>query len=334
MSRWMTLILILLSSPALAAQCGDFQQHKGLTSYQSNLLGYTFDADDENYMDFRLSLKYPLLRGLSDSLNRKFGSDAQPAPWVPCVFLSFTGRFGQYIGTRDSSPVLGKQFNPGLFGRWWLSEPGEEEGYLDIGLFHESNGQSINTEEGFNRRVFDMLEKGDSRRAARDSISRGWDYIGATLRYSGHWDDGVEKCPVSIIDDASGQPQGRKFGCFSAAAEFRYFLENGPFQGEAENYYAFEGEGNYLRKDYDGLMFSVEYIPPTESISHLAFSYRTGYGKPFQHSTFKVEARFHFGDDDLPPLLIWYQQGYNSDLVDYFTHSRAIGIAIEITSFD
>lgn len=331
---WILLILSF-STSAWSAQCGDYRGHRGLTSYEANLLGYTVESSDDNYMDFRLSLKYPLLRSVSDSLNRSFGSDAQPSSLLPCVFLSFTGRFGQYIGTRDSSPVMGKQFNPGIFGRYWLSEPDEEESYIDIGLYHESNGQSVNTQAGYASRVDDALAKGDSAGSARDYISRGWDYIGVTSKYSAHWQDGVARCPLKEVAQNNQSPLLKKPGCFAVTADVRYFLQNGPLQGEAEDYYAFEMQSQaYRRKDYDGLALTLEYIPPTEKISHMAFSYRTGYGKPFNYSTFKFEATFNFNDDDLPPLVIWYQEGYNSDLVDYYNYNRIIGIAIEITSFD
>src|SRR5690606_23667599 len=91
-------------------------------------------------------------------------------------YLSFTGRFSQYIGSRESAPVVARRFNPALFVRTWSSA----NSYLDIGLAHESNGQQIDTEASYQRAVQAYLDAGESvlhaDAYARDGISRGWDY--------------------------------------------------------------------------------------------------------------------------------------------------------------
>jgi hypothetical protein len=63
--------------------------------YEPITFGYTKDSDDVGYVDFTLSLKYRFV----------------PVRWTgpnDYLFLAFTGRFGFYIGTRPSSPVIGK----------------------------------------------------------------------------------------------------------------------------------------------------------------------------------------------------------------------------------
>jgi len=69
------------------------------------------------------------------------------------VVIAFTGRFAQYLGTRDSSPVVTKRLNPKLFYR----QRTQGRDYFDIGYNHESNGQSINTLEGFEQAKADPV---------------------------------------------------------------------------------------------------------------------------------------------------------------------------------
>lgn len=98
--------------PTTAVRGGicDNQGQKALPrfgSYEPNLVGYTDDDNDRSYLDFRVSLKYSL------------ACDFQNRTWqyfLPYPYIAFSGRFAQYIGTRDSSPVVGKRFNPEFSG--------------------------------------------------------------------------------------------------------------------------------------------------------------------------------------------------------------------------
>ena len=56
-------------------------------------------------MDFKISVKYPVLKDLLSKALPDSG-----------LYFAFTGRWGQYIGDRYSSPVIAKRFNPKLFG--------------------------------------------------------------------------------------------------------------------------------------------------------------------------------------------------------------------------
>ena len=118
-----------------------------LQLYEPISAGYTKDSDDVPFLDVTLSLKFRLAPEFVQDRNYR-------------LFLAFTTRFGFYLGTRESSPVIGKTYNPKLIWRY-IPESGtrassvgransvERRGYLDLAYAHESNGQSINTPEEY-----------------------------------------------------------------------------------------------------------------------------------------------------------------------------------------
>jgi hypothetical protein len=145
--------------------------HELLQPYEPITAGYTKDGDDVPYLDVTLSLKFPLL----------------PPRWTlpNGLFLAFTGRFGFYWGSRDTSPVIGESYNPKLIWRWvpgsadtkpaTLGNASSREyvGYFDFAYAHQSNGQSVSTAEQYAQAQL------NSRRPefANEYISRGWDYL-------------------------------------------------------------------------------------------------------------------------------------------------------------
>lgn len=76
----------------------------------------TKDSDDVEFLDFKISVRIQLApewttKGLNGVWERAGDNTG--------LYLAFAGRFGQYIGTRDSAPVIGKRFNPKIFARHW-----------------------------------------------------------------------------------------------------------------------------------------------------------------------------------------------------------------------
>jgi hypothetical protein len=78
-----------------------------IEGYEPNTFGYTKQANDEGFADFTLSIKSQLfpqwICGKLAGRNR--------------LYFTFTGRFGFYIRTRYSSPVIAKNYNPKLVWR-------------------------------------------------------------------------------------------------------------------------------------------------------------------------------------------------------------------------
>src|SRR5260221_11789185 len=126
--RVIDLALVALVVWARAARANEIEKcetpaqgEPQLCGYELTSVGYTKDSDDVGFLDLRLSLRFQVMpelmtramNGLSPGLGDNSG-----------LYFAFSGRFGQYIGTRDSSPVVEKRFEPKLFIRHWLGPPG------------------------------------------------------------------------------------------------------------------------------------------------------------------------------------------------------------------
>lgn len=299
-------------------------QHSFLTSHEPNRLMIRNDSDDlaDAYMDFTVSVKHPLFpsagvlndfyqslaKGIDTITNRDNGLFIQP-------YLAFSGRFSQYIGSRDSAPVVARRFNPAVFMRAWSSN----NSYLDLGYAHESNGQQIDSEEGFTRAVQAYMESGkteeDAIAFARDDISRGWDYAYTSWRKD--WNPRL-----------------------ATRLQVRHYQHDGLFQGIAEQYNLWEDAGYRLRprRQYDGVSLAFEYDfgrnRCLEGVSFICFqrmslTQETGYSQMFANNTTIVEFTSNFFGI---PVLLWGRTGYNNNLVDYYNYSNSAGIGFELLS--
>lgn len=277
-----------------------------LQSYEPNTLGYTNDKNDVEYMDFKLSLKYPILHD-GEYLGRNTWHYRLPHPYI-----AFTGRFGQYITSRKSAPVIGKRFNPKVFFRYWLWN---KDSYLDLGVAHESNGQSIDSQQAYQDLRDDFQNNGEDPDFARDYISRGWDY----------WDMTLKKA-ISLKDDKAR---------FSAYLNLKYFLEGGGVQGRPEEYNSWEGssEGK-LRKSVDGITVTAKYSDGLAggwfSGYKLALIATTGYKDTFEYNSLRGEFTKKIFDI---PFMLWVSDGYQSDLIDYYQRIKSWGFAIELRNY-
>jgi outer membrane phospholipase A len=282
------------------------EQEPSLCSYEPNTVGYTFDSDDVGFMDFKLSVRYQMFpdwmtRGLN-FVKPDWGDNS-------ALYFAFTGRFGQYIGTRDSSPVVGKRFNPELFMRFWMDEKHAE--YVDFAfLAHESNGQSINDPAQYQQ----ALTTAQQPEFANDQLSRGWDYLGLNWK--------------NIPYDESNRT-------LSTYMSFKYFLSDGLLQGKAEEYNSWENnpEGK-PRNQVNGISAMIKYYEKRggEFLKDLkcAVLYETGYRRTFRYSTLRLE----LGTKVMQlPVTLWGQTGYGSDLAQYYKKVSSWGIQAEIGSF-
>jgi hypothetical protein len=238
--------------------------------------------------------------------NRDNGIYIQP-------YLSFSGRFSQYIGSRDSAPVVARRFNPAVFMRAWSST----DSYLDLGYAHESNGQSINSEEGFTRAVEAYVQSGKSQEEAityaRDDISRGWDYV--YMGWRREW-----------------QPR------LATRLQVRHYLPDGLFQGPPEEYNLWEDNGyrERPRSQYDGVSLALEYDfgrnRCLEGVNFICFqrmslTQETGYSQMFKNNTTTLEFTTNFFG---LPIQLWGRTGYGNNLVDYYTYSNSFGLGVEL----
>ena len=302
-------VLVLLLLPMAMLQANeDNSGYAGLQSHEPIYIGYTWDEDDVGFMDFKLSLKYPIWH------------DAKPKAaafgFLPHPYFDFSGRFGQYIGTRESSPVISKRFNPELIGRYWLlPEAGSNlpASSFDLMYGHESNGQNVGDYNSYLAMELELALQGEDLKYADDYISRGWDYVGAL--WSQNW-----------VSDS-----GHRVTTF---LKLHYFLDDGLLQGPAEEYNSWENdrEGKNRRK-VDGISLSYKRdISLGNALlrgEKIFLQYVTGTENTFRFNTVRAEFSFVMGN---LPLMFWVSHGYNSDLADYYRELSSGGIAIEFLS--
>lgn len=273
-----------------------------LQSYEPNTLGYTWDKNDVGYMDFKLSLKYPIIHNgeYYKGIHRYY---------LPAPYIAFTGRFGQYIKSRKSSPVIGKRFNPKIFLRYWF---GNEEDFFDFGAAHESNGQRIDTALAYQDLRTDFVNTGEDPDFANDYISRGWDY----------WDLALQKT------FRQGEHK------YSVYLNYKYFLKGGGLQGRPEEYNSWEGGDKGKKRRYvDGISVMLKYsnkFSDTCKGQKVALLYTTGNRKAFKYET----VRFEFTQNIVTlPVTFWASEGYHSDLIDYYQSVKSYGIALELRNY-
>ena len=290
------------------------QAREGLSAHEPNKMLARTDSNDIDrlYMDAVLSLKYPILTPLVESIFDLTGFQLKKKPRL---FIAFSSRFSQYIGSRDSSPVVARSYNPELFVRSWTDS---NDSYWDLGFGHESNGQQINDQQALTQLEQYYIGKNEEPAFARDSISRGWDYL--SVDWNRQWE-------VGFLPSLKGFT--------TAHIELRRYLSDGFLQGVPEEYNDWEEQGVEARPrdQYDGLKFSVQYNLVDElciiaCLDRVELTHRTGYADIFNRNTTSLELTTSLLG---VPFHIWAMSGYNSDLIDYYDYSNSWGIGIEFT---
>lgn len=317
--------------------------------YESTQLGYTFDQGEEAFLDFQFSTMFPLLHGgYPDAIRQAMTTDLlRRVDYAgPSVYFAGTVRAGQYLGTRPSSPVVGKRFNPLLAVRFWGRDAQgaleSEDNFLEFAYGHESNGQVIASRARFDQQIGfyrnqdraaptpagagSGVDEESAFRSARDNISRGWDYIGV------QWARDRDV-------DLAWAPQAK----VALRARLNYFLPKGLLQGDAEEYNSWENDPQGKARDrVDGLFLRAALLAPPADLEQsvgwgpLRFERRyvltwtTGYKEPLRFNTVKFEAGLNvYG----LPLTVWYRYGYNSDLTDYYRRERSFGAMLSFWMF-
>jgi hypothetical protein len=236
----------VLASIAQGADRGTVAESAPLIeAYEPNVLGYTKQSDDVAFVDFTVSLKYQLFR---DKLAELLGSRQK-------FYLTFTGRFGFYVRTRRSDPVIAKNYNPKFLYRFIpdtsasSQDPAratrhdvakEYEEYIDLAYAHDSDGQTLD-----NPAALQVLRMTAQRADfALDNISRGWDYVQVAGKWTKKFDD-LGSNRISVYPD------------------FKLFLRHGLVEGVPEEYHTWEADRDGRpRHAFDGITVGAEYRPP------------------------------------------------------------------------
>jgi outer membrane phospholipase A len=156
---------------------------------------------DEQAMRGRFSFKYTILGEHYVRRSAKPAADTRALAddsWE--LFVSYTGEFDFYAGTRDSGPVVNRLNNPAVnvrlpFPRKW---GGDGDDDLIISLEHRSNGQTTDVTtpigiERANRAYADAASSTDplaqtNGRHFFDAISRGSNFLGAKAELTNAFD--------------------------------------------------------------------------------------------------------------------------------------------------
>ena len=277
-----------------------------LKNHEPTFLGYTKDSDDERFMDVTISLQHPIFADfLKEGRNR----------FHLLPYFAATVRFGQYIGTRDSSPVVTKRFNPKIFLRYTpehFPERGESpDNYVDFEYAHESNGQSVNSLSNFQT----MAQAVGGTEHAKDYISRGWDYLGITAKQRLNTNDS-EKVHLYI---------SRKWYCgcwLQQNVEEKFDFED---PREIRSIRQVSGWRGLLKFDSNSKSTLVD---------RAALILDTGTRDTFKYNTARLEIgvqpfRRFFG----VPVVLWGQAGYLSDLAQYYKKVHSFGVAFVFETF-
>ncbi|MBF9141279.1 hypothetical protein [Hymenobacter properus] len=309
-----------------------------LQSFEYNTVSFTKDSDDAAFMDFTVSQRYPL--PLVEWLRLFAGQPWLLGRWWPNVRpryeidsaccrpakpsrrkyysavrlnFAFSGRFGQYIGTRPSSPVIGKRFNPYLFLEYHFRHPSlvPRGASVRVGYGHESNGQGIADSAAFYATV---ANSHGTERDTRDYISRGWDYWGGDVSWNLYETPNRKHV---VVADLAG----------------RAYLRRGALQGEKEEYRRWEqpwAGSNLRRNEVSGLAASLEYVSECEFFNRVRLSAETGMTRPFRYNSWRALVCLRVGQ---LPVFASYADGYNGDLAQFGIRNQSVSAGLLLTSF-
>ncbi len=273
-----------------------------LEAHEPNRVGYTKDSDDKAFMDFLVSVQHPIAY---ERFKEGNGS------WLP--YFAFTGRFGQYIGTRDSAPVIAKRFNPKFFVRHLLdgtvATKDEVNSYIDFEYAHESNGQAVDSLPSFNAVA---NSPGNNPEFAKDYLSRGWDYLGLAGKHQ------------HVAAD------------WTLSYAFRKYLDRGwVFQKQIEQYMPWEASRSVTRiNQVSGIHVRGEQEIGQYFLDDIALELETGNSQPFRYTTVTVELAITPLHDFFGiPFVLWGRTGYNSDIAQYYKKVSSAGVALRFESF-
>lgn len=168
-------------APQSEANFGPYEDSFAIGNQMNN---HGWAGRDEAALRAHYSFKYTLCGEHHVKLTQRVKSASPPTDSGWEVFLSYTGEFDFYMGTRPSGPVVNRLNNPAINLRLPLQQwyhAADIEDNLVISLEHRSNGQTteVGGERGTEKAQRAWLDKD---RAYFDTLSRGSNYIGLALQ--------------------------------------------------------------------------------------------------------------------------------------------------------
>ena len=322
--------LVLSSTAALAQVASNFAK---LRSDDANYIVYATSQDDDTlaedaHVEFLLSLRYPLVEAWFERRHARIDSPA--SRYIPNrLLLVYNGLYDFYVfeGDRyESAPIVSRRQNPGLALEWDLKRNARADNYrtLRLGWFHESNGQSLDDEDGNGAMLFanEVAEAGEE--FALSQVSRGWDYL--SLRFA----NGSASIPDSELDPY-------RSGWWKLQAEMRLYCDCQGFgfiSGREDDIF-WEAVSEQPRiQDFDGLRLAMERSFSAERlgsdnyfITRLQLQAGTSEWSALATVSGRLSLGFALGQTR---LVAFYHNGYGKDLSTYHIRTNYLGLGLEL----
>jgi hypothetical protein len=250
---------------------------------------------DDIHTEFYLSIKYPFDIWQGDRW------------YVPNRFnLIYNGLYDFYVidtDRYDSAPIVSRRQNPGFTFDWATTE----KGLFRLGYFHESNGQTLDTDDG--AVAFDQEAAQGGQEYALAKVSRGWDYL--RMNYTQLY---------GSTDDLA----------FMWQIEFRYFLEKQMFSSKAEEDIFWDPtyNGPVGIQEFDGLRMQAEVIKKLPFFGHSSARLETKMGTSDWEALGHFSARASINMWDV--FTLFYFDGYGKEPSTYHLRTQYFGIGIEV----
>lgn len=149
---------------------------------------------DDDRINAQYSFRYSIFDCKRDNRHWKSGrcdrQDSYFGIFEPSIFLSYTGAFDFYMGSRPSGPVVNRMSNPAIHLYSKIKEQRFGIDYLELAFEHRSNGQVVEVEkiDVVTQAVFDAAAQTafeDEKYAFFDTISRESNYFNLTFGTDG-----------------------------------------------------------------------------------------------------------------------------------------------------
>jgi len=254
------------------------------------VLAYPNDSGDlegdESHVEFYLSVKYP------------FDLHGDEHWWRPNVLaIVYNGLYDFYMipGNRyESAPIISRRQNPGAALEWFLGK----NDTLRLSYFHESNGQSIDRQDGLTAYNHEKNQGGEDYALAQ--ISRGWDYVGLRTAHE----------------------QGERWKWMTHIELRQYLHRQGFGTSTMEDDIFWDPADDSKIQDYDGLRFTYEQHMPLDLSARLELKTGTSEWRTLENVGGKISLSwkvFH----------VFYFKGYGKEPASYHLESQYAGFGIE-----
>lgn len=284
--------------------------------------------EEDMHIEFYLSLQYPLIEEWFTELKHDEGSRINRMIPNRALFI-YNGLFDFYVfeGERyESAPIISRLQNPGLALEWDLKKNALNNTYrkIRIAWFHESNGQTLDDEDGMGAAQFAVERDDRGEEYALSQVSRGWDYL------SLHFENASNK-----YIDGNDDPYGK--GWWRYQIELRQYCDCQGFglhSGREDDIFWETVIDQPQIKDFDGFRLSGEMslsdkLFDTGKYVLARLDLKTGING--FDAVGNISGRLSLGVAvENTRFTLFYHNGYGKDLSTYHIRTNYYGFGVEL----